>query len=714
MSQAAASPGRPIDWDEVLQLIKAGRLDLAESRCLGLLTDSPQDAEVLFHLSVIAQQRGDWAKSLDFLRRAVQVEPKQAKYHSGVGDSLYMLERAGEAVGAYEKALAIDPGFKGALNNLAVLYGLAGRNAEAEPLLLRRLAQDPDEKETLLNLCSTLEQLDFREDDVVNYARRAVALSRDDPRPYRYLGKSLLRKGDLPAALDAMQTAAARAPRDPEAHYGIGVVQIELDHVPEAVQAFQTALAIDPRHGKTYYALAEFLYRLDELAAAEEACLHARETLDDKISVEYLLAKIQFALGRYADAKHTYDHYRELYHRHRSQVTGQRPPGGKAFLLPVERVDEWCRRKQLPLTEVLPEITCPQAELVRFGNTPPELGFPDAVVPHAYVAEIRQAVILPGHEVVLVEHEQVALYDRLIGLQDRNNLMEDDVVRLADAHHIVFDAGPYADPTIKAGIFLLDQFWYNYAHWLLEVLPRLWSIERCADYRGLPLLINEKLYPQQLESLKLLNQDRHPLQVLPIGKRFRVERLIYPSSLTASMLMRYRPSAPASPLDVTLHPEAVGFLRERLLPICAPDATARRRLWVSRKTKRQAGHRRLINEDEIEAILVEHGFEVVVPETLSFREQVATFAEAEMIAGCAGAGMINCVFAPATARILMFTKNHPQVNFHYFTNIARTIGQPIAYVCGETLQNFGVHGFEADFTVDPAVARRAVREFLGA
>lgn len=673
---------------------------------------SDTKAESAFQSALAARQQGNWQESLGHLQQAIRLTPQYAKYHAHAGTALFMLGRQAEAADAYQTALVIDPADIVALNNLAVIYSLTHRHKEAEELLHRSLALDPNQKEAWLNLCSAVANLDFREDDVVAYAKKAVALDPRNSQPYQFLSKALLRQGDPSAALDAMRTAAALAPHDPATHYGIGIAHMELDNVPEAVQAFQAALAIAPDHGKTYYALAEFLFRLGELSAAEEACRHARETLDDKISPEYLLAKILFALDRFDEAKSTYDNYRNLYHKHRSEALGKRYPGGKAVLVPVESADHWCTRKGLRIREILPARTCPPEQLLCFGNTRTEPMHPDGVVPHAYVAEIRNAVILPGHEFILVENEQTALYDRLTNLQDRNNLMEDEVVRLVGSDRILADVGPQADKILKDGIFLLDQFWYNYAHWLLEQLPRLLSIERCPEYNGLPLLINEKLYPQQMESLRLLNRDRHPITILPLGKRFRVDRLIYPSNLTASMVMRYRPSASATSMDVTLHPEAVAFLRERLLPICMPAPRRNRRLWVSRRTKIQAGHRRLINETEVEALFLAHGFEIVIPETLSFKEQVATFAEAEIIAGCAGAGMINSIFAPADARILMFTKNHPQVNFHYFTNIAATIGQRIAYVCGETKQNFGLHGFEADFMVDMDVARRAVIDFL--
>jgi capsular polysaccharide biosynthesis protein len=176
------------------------------------------------------------------------------------------------------------------------------------------------------------------------------------------------------------------------------------------------------------------------------------------------------------------------------------------------------------------------------------------------------------------------------------------------------------------------------------------------------------------------------------------------------MNMRFGLGERPSPDDVSFHPEAVEYLRRKLIPPELRTNTGTRRLWVSRAKRNRPGQRRLRNEAEIEAWYESQGFETVIPESMSFDEQVAAFSQAEVVAGCAGAGMINTLFAPANARILIFTKNHPLVNYHYFTNIAHSIGQSLTYVCGESARDYGALGFQADFTIDMSLARRALLE----
>lgn len=670
-------------------------------------------ADPFFHSACAARDRGDWESALSHIQRAVRLAPDRAEYHAESGTILFMLGRKKEAARAYEQALALNPNHLNTLNNLAVIYSQEERYQEAEELLHHSLAQNPNQLEAWLNLCSTVENLNFREEDAVSYARRAVALAPRNPRTYRYLCKALLRKGDPIAALEAIETALGLAPRDADIHYSLGVCHIQLDQIPEAIQAFQTALAINPSHGDTYGALAELLSRLKEWPAAEEAARHARDFLSDKIAGDLALAKILFAQEKYAEGKECHVRARNQQDRLLNASKGTPLVDRKFVLAPVESVEQWCHRHALPYRETLPESVWQSRPPIVAGFAPTDIPLPPARLPHAYIAEVRDATVLPGHEVVLVDKEQIALYDRLIRMGDWYSLREEPIVPLIGKTHVLAECGPLADKQVKEGIFMFSEGWYNYAHWLIEQLPRLFSVEKFSQYDGMPLLVNDGLYPQQLESLELLSQGRYPITVLQKKYRHRVERLVYPTNLTEFIKRRYQPGERAGTADGPFHPEAIDFLRQRLLPQCTDNPKPRRRLWLSRRTQKKTGQRRLVNEHDIEALFVAKGFDVVFPETLTFREQVAMFAEAEMIAGPAGAAMINIVFAPPGARVMVLTKNHPQVNFHYFTNIGQIVGFDVAHVCGEAIENFGVYGFETDFTVGVDIARQAMHDFFG-
>lgn len=692
----------------VAECLKQGRLDEAEALCLAFIKAHPKKAEGYFQQSLITLQKSDWSNTLGLLKKAIQLNPKEANYHSNTGTALFMLKRYPEATSALEKALSLDPNHLNTLNNLGVVYSLQFKSVEAEALLKRSLEIDPNQADTWLNLCSAVQELDFREDDVVSYARKAVELRPRSSQPYTYLGKALLRQGNPQAALETIKIALMLDGQNADIHYRMGVCYLELGQIPEAIQAFQQALELNPQHGDTYYALAEFLYSIEDFAAAEEACRCALELQEIKIGAQTLLAKILFVSGHYQEAQQHYQSQRKAFH----SIHHLQPITEKTIAAPVISIEEWCARTGQTNTVLMPERIWHSDAPEIYGVKPTNIDSSPAKLPHVYVAEVNDTVVLPGHEVILVDQERIALYDRLVMMKDWHCLREDATLALISNDHVLLDVSPKAPKKIKAGISLMTEAWFNYAHWVSEQLPRFLLLEQLPQYDGLPILVNDGLYPQQLESLQMMTGGRYPIQVLDRKKRYEVERLICPSILSLYNKRRYRPDEGATTADGAFHPEAIHFLRERLLPQCRTQGPAKRRLWISRKQQLKVGQRRLLNEHEIEILFLEHGFEAVYPESLSFLEQIELFSQAEMIVGPGGSALMNILFAPAGAKTLILTKNHPQVNFHYFTNIAQIIGQSIAYVCGESVKNMGVLGYETDFQVDIHAVKQAMQEFF--
>lgn len=145
---------------------------------------------------------------------------------------------------------------------------------------------------------------------------------------------------------------------------------------------------------------------------------------------------------------------------------------------------------------------------------------------------------------------------------------------------------------------------------------------------------------------------------------------------------------------------ALGFIRRRL----QASHLGSRRLYVSR---RDATVRRLVNEDEVAALLAGLGFEVVELSGLDFEAQAELFAQASAIAGVHGAGLANLVFAAPGARV--FEIMPPLSGTFAYWVMAQGLGQ--------TYQLFTAE--DAEFAVrpgasyDPSLGSRPIRVDLG-
>jgi capsular polysaccharide biosynthesis protein len=149
-----------------------------------------------------------------------------------------------------------------------------------------------------------------------------------------------------------------------------------------------------------------------------------------------------------------------------------------------------------------------------------------------------------------------------------------------------------------------------------------------------------------------------------------------------------------------VHPVANELLDEFLHNLTIP-AFGRRRVFVTRRgfSNPAAPHRICTNEQELAEIArLDHGFEPIAPEEISWREQIALFRDAEIIVGQAGSGLHTALFASSGSRLAsigFMNLVQPQ--------IASLRGQETAYFAEEVK-------LSGEFRVD----KDAFRRFIGA
>ncbi len=84
-----------------------------------------------------AVERKDWTAAVASFRKVVAAEPNNADGYNMLGFSLRWMGKMDEAFAAYDRALAIDPRHRGALEYSGVAYLKAGRPAMAQEQLGR-------------------------------------------------------------------------------------------------------------------------------------------------------------------------------------------------------------------------------------------------------------------------------------------------------------------------------------------------------------------------------------------------------------------------------------------------------------------------------------------------------------------------------------------------------------------------------------------------
>lgn len=144
--------------------------------------------------------------------RGVAFAPQAgAEVHARDGARLALEGRLAEAAGAFERAVALDPGNGNAFYGLGNVYAEMGRWADA-----------------------------------VNAYYKAVSLNREDVEALNNLGVALAMRGQHVQAAGAFQRAIKIYPKWAEPHYHLGEARRALGQEAEAREAFERALRLRP------------------------------------------------------------------------------------------------------------------------------------------------------------------------------------------------------------------------------------------------------------------------------------------------------------------------------------------------------------------------------------------------------------------------------------------------------------------------------------
>jgi len=187
--------------------------------------------------------------------------------------------------------------------------------------------------------------------------------------------------------------------------------------------------------------------------------------------------------------------------------------------------------------------------------------------------------------------------------------------------------------------FLAKNYCYNYYHWMFEFLPQIELLRRSGIDIGSidKFAVNHCCLPFQRETVSLLGI---PLE--KIVETYNNKNHIQARQLLVSSVIRESTKW------------ACDFLRREFLNDSIIGLQKKQRLFISRKE-----NRRVINEDELVAVLTKFGFKSIAPESLSVAEQVALFAAAEVVIGVHGAALTNTVFcSPGTKVIEIFAPDY--------------------------------------------------------
>ncbi|ACB23200.1 glycosyltransferase family 61 protein [Methylobacterium radiotolerans] len=267
-----------------------------------------------------------------------------------------------------------------------------------------------------------------------------------------------------------------------------------------------------------------------------------------------------------------------------------------------------------------------------------------------------------------------------------------------------------AEAAVPEAVLLGGRCGVNYFHFLVEYVTKGYIVEQIAELDGLPLIVPDDLYPQELELLEIVFPGRALVRHRR-GTRIDVAKLHVPSTMT------YVPDCPKTPFwqVSAVNHDSLAWLRDRVLAaIAIPAGTPRnRKIFLARFQGRN-----IENAEAVTEIFRASGFEIVDTAKMTFAEQVVTFATASHIAGPVGAAFSNLIFCAPEAKILGIVSPFA-VQMSLFKSLSDFAGAQYyalpgthpQFRAGMDVRRPPLHVSHGSFSVDPTYLSDALKVF---
>lgn len=221
---------------------------------------NPGHTDSLIGLSVTTAQAGDMDLALEHARKALELEPDNAKTHNLVGilglanaKSLKCLE---EAEASFKKAISLDSNLATSRMNLARLYVSMRKPEEAVRQYKVVIEAQPENLAAHAELARAY-LITGSLDKATAEAEKTVQLSPQNPVSRNILGEMYTRSRQFDKALEEFQKAVELEPTYALAYSNTGRVLFLKGLPDKAIEQFNQAISYNPNYSQAYSHLGE-------------------------------------------------------------------------------------------------------------------------------------------------------------------------------------------------------------------------------------------------------------------------------------------------------------------------------------------------------------------------------------------------------------------------------------------------------------------------
>lgn len=198
------------------------------------------------------QQCGYWKNNFTLFKHALEVTEDNDLAHNNMGIALLNEGKIDEAIGHYDRAIQIKPGYVDAYANRGNAYAKLGRYQRAIEDYNQAILLKPDFAEGYYsrgNIRSILGQYQLALEDY----DKAISLNPDYIKTYNNRGIIYGELGQYQRAIEIFNTVIRLQPDYAYAYYNRGFAYARLDQHEKAIDDFDRAISLKSDYMKAYY-----------------------------------------------------------------------------------------------------------------------------------------------------------------------------------------------------------------------------------------------------------------------------------------------------------------------------------------------------------------------------------------------------------------------------------------------------------------------------
>lgn len=276
---------------EASNVPRTGQIDDALRLYEEICRKDPDNPAGWLGMAVIHAQLNRFDQAEEYLNRAINLRDDLPEAHYNLAKVLYLKKQIPQAVQAYRKTLALNPGHSNALLGLGSALLSQGLIDAAVDCFRRAISLSPGNFKAYYNLGYIYHSRN-KIDEAIEYYKQALEFNPDHADTISNLGAAYKAVQEYGKAKIWLEKALSLRPDEADSHNSLGTVYLATGETDKAIENFKRAVRLNPNHHIAYNNLGSAFFDLERLNDALECFRNATDLRPDFHEAVFNMARV--------------------------------------------------------------------------------------------------------------------------------------------------------------------------------------------------------------------------------------------------------------------------------------------------------------------------------------------------------------------------------------------------------------------------------------